>query len=191
MIIRFPLTDRGRQRQLTEPAPEGVFDAVPFGLHKLLKETPHGVFEANVMFNSAKQRMTAGATGEIDFIVDTIKAMLVTATFVPDADNVFIDAGGASDAVDARAAGTTDQTLASKAIGVDNTGDFAYIDAADPTWTSVAAGSTIEGVVIYKDTGTTTTSPMICYLDISVVPNGGNITIQFATPATGAIAKAA
>jgi hypothetical protein len=146
---------------------------------------------ANVMFNSGKLRLTAGATGEIDVIVDTIKAMLVSATYVPDPDNVFIDAGGASDPVDARTAGTTDQTLASKALGVDNTGDFSYFDAADPTWASVPGGAACEGIVIYKDTGTPTTSPMICYLDISVTPNGGNITAQFAAPASGGIAKAA
>jgi hypothetical protein len=145
----------------------------------------------NVMFNSGKQRLIAGSTGEIDFAVDTIKAMAVTATFVPNADNVFIDAGGASDAVDARAAGTTDQTLGTKVIGVDNTGDFAYIDAADVVYTAVTAGAAIEGIVIYKDTGTPTTSPMICYLDIAVTPNGGNITVQFATPATGGIAQLA
>lgn len=144
---------------------------------------------ANVMFNAAKQCLLAGATNEIDVIANTIKAMCVGASFVPDADNVFIDAGGANDAVDHRTAGTTDQTLASKVIGVDNTGDFGYIDADDPVFTAVPAGAAIEGVVIYKDTGTPTTSRMICYLDISVTPNGGNITIQFATPANGGIAK--
>lgn len=143
---------------------------------------------ANVMTNAGKTRLLAGATGAIAYLTDTIKIALCSSTYVPNADDVFIDTGGASDVVDARIAGTTDQTLANKAIGTDNTGDFAYIDADDPTWTAVAAG-TVARVVVYKDTGTPTTSPIICSLDASVTANGGNITVQFATPANGGIAK--
>lgn len=142
----------------------------------------------NVVVNSGKMRLLKGSTGAIDFIADTIKAMLCSSTYVPNPDDEFIDTGGASDPVDARIAGTTDQTLATKVIGKDLTGDFAYIDADDPTWTAVASG-TVARVVIYKDTGTPTTSPIICSLDVAVVANGGNITVQFATPANGGIAK--
>jgi hypothetical protein len=144
---------------------------------------------ANVMFNEAKKSLLAGATGEIDFIVDTIKLMAVAAGYVPNADHQFIDEGGSDDPVDHRTAGTTDQTLAGKVIGKDTTGDFAYLDADDVVYNSVTAGPAIEGVIPYKDTTVPTTSKMICYLDISVTPNGGNITIQFATPANGGIAK--
>jgi hypothetical protein len=30
---------------------------------------------------------------------------------------------------------------------------------------------------------------MLTYLDVNVTPNGGNITVQFATPANGGIMK--
>lgn len=140
---------------------------------------------ANLMFNEGKKSVIAGATGEIDFIVDTIKAMTVYTGYAPDADHQFINEGAEA----ARVTGTTDQTLASKVIGKDTTGDFAYLDADDVVFTAVPAGAAIEGIVIYKDTGSSATSKMICYLDISVTPNGGNITIQFATPANGGIAK--
>jgi hypothetical protein len=124
----------------------------------------------------------------IDLIVDTIKAMLVSSVYAPNKDDSFIDTGGANDAVDARIG--TDQTLASKATGKDVTGDFAYFDAADPTWTAVAGGSTIVGALIYKDTGTPTTSKLIAYYDLTDTPtNGGDITVQFATPATGGAVK--
>lgn len=146
---------------------------------------------ANVMYNEGKLALLAGASSGINFATDTIKAMAVGSGYSPNADDVFIDAGGASDPVDARTAGTTDQTLASKVLGKDTTGDFAYLDANDVVFSAVPAGPAIEGVVIYKDTGTPTTSKMICYLDISVTPNGGDITIQFAAPASGAIVKMA
>lgn len=144
---------------------------------------------ANVMINTGKMRVLAGSTGEIDFIADTIKIMAVGVGYVANPDNVFIDDGGANDPVDHRTAGTTDQTLGSKVIGVDNAGDFAYFDAADPTWVAVPGGAAIEGLVVYKDTGVATTSPIVCYLDINVTPNGGDITAQFAAPASGGIAK--
>jgi hypothetical protein len=128
----------------------------------------------------------------IDLLADTLKLMLVTATYVPDKDNQFIDAGGASDPVDARAAGTTDQTIASKVIGKDTTGDFAYLDGADSTFVAVPAGAAIVGCVLYKDTGVATTSKIICYYDITdITPNGGDIVIQYATPANGGMLKLA
>jgi hypothetical protein len=124
----------------------------------------------------------------IDFIADTIKAMLVSSVYTPNKDDQFIDTGGASDPVDARIG--TDQTLGSKATGKDTTSDFAYFDAADPTWTAVPGGSTIAGVVIYKDTGTPTTSKILAYIDVTDTPtNSGDITLQIAAPASGALIK--
>lgn len=56
-------------------------------------------------------------------------------------------------------------------------------DADDLTYTAVATGSTVASIVIYVDTGTTTTSQLIAYLDtatgLPVVTNGGNIVLAF------------
>ena len=47
-------------------------------------------------------------------------------------------------------------------------------------FTAVSAGAAIDSLYIYKDTGTASTSPIICYIDgFSVTPNGGDITIQW------------
>ncbi len=56
-------------------------------------------------------------------------------------------------------------------------------DGADVTLTSVS-GDQSEGLVIYIDTGTPSTSRLIAYLDTSitglpVTPNGGDITITW------------
>lgn len=144
---------------------------------------------ANVVFNSGAMRLLGGATGAINFVSDTIKARLVAAGYAPNKDDEFIDAGGANDVVD-HTIGTA-VTLTNPAIGKDNTGDFAYIDADDVLFTSVPGGTDVAKVVYYKDTGTATTSPLICSLDVAVTPNGGNITIQHAAPASGGIAKLA
>jgi hypothetical protein len=142
---------------------------------------------ANVFMNEAKLSLI---NGNIAAATDTIKYMIVTNVYTPNADDQFIDTGGASDAVDARVAGTTDQTIGSKTLAKDTTSDFAYFDGADVTFTAVAAGATVVGGLAYKDTGTPTTSKIICYHDVTDTPtNGGDITIQFATPAGGGILR--
>ena len=50
------------------------------------------------------------------------------------------------------------------------------LDCADPSWTSLDAG-TPAYVIFYKDTGTASTSPLICAMENSVASNGGNYTI--------------
>jgi hypothetical protein len=55
-------------------------------------------------------------------------------------------------------------------------------DANDLTFTAVT-GASCEALVIYKDTGTATTSALITFMDtatgLPVTPNGGDITVTF------------
>ncbi len=55
-------------------------------------------------------------------------------------------------------------------------------DGADVTFTSVS-GPTIEAIVIYRDTGTEATSPLIAYIDtatgLPITPNGGDIIVTW------------
>ena len=52
-------------------------------------------------------------------------------------------------------------------------------DADDTTFTAVS-GSAVAAIVLYKDTGTPTTAPLLAYIDgISVTPNGGDIIVQW------------
>jgi len=71
----------------------------------------------------------------------------------------------------------TPQTLGSKTF---TNGVF---DGADATFTSVT-GNSVEALVLYVDTGTASTSPLVAYIDTSVTglpvtPNGGDITITW------------
>lgn len=52
----------------------------------------------------------------------------------------------------------TDQTLGTKTVTA------GVADAADPTFPTVAGGSTVRAIVIYKDTGTPSTSRIVGYL---------------------------
>jgi hypothetical protein len=56
----------------------------------------------------------------------------------------------------------------------------------------VTSGATAVGVVLYKDTGTPTTSPLLAYYDITDTPtNGGDITIAWAAVGSGGVLRLA
>lgn len=55
-------------------------------------------------------------------------------------------------------------------------------DGADVTFTSVS-GPSIEAIVIYVDTGTEATSPLVAFIDtatgLPITPNGGDIIVTW------------
>lgn len=76
----------------------------------------------------------------------------------------------------------TDQDLGSKTFTEDTTNDRIVYDAANPTWTAVAGGSTVGGVVIFKFVTNDAGSTPICFIDIAdTATNGSDITIDFAS----------
>lgn len=108
----------------------------------------------------------------VDMDTDTIKVALVNTS----TDYTYSSAHQYKSSVTSYS-GTTDQTLGSK------TTTSGVFDAADATFSSVAAsgGKAVQALVIYKDTGSAATSPLIAYIDgfSSVTPNGGNITVSW------------
>jgi len=67
---------------------------------------------------------------------------------------------------------------------------IATLDAADTglTWNSVAVGSTVVACIIYWDSGTPGTSPLVAWLECTSTPtNGGNITITLNGSGIGTI----
>jgi hypothetical protein len=124
---------------------------------------------ANTVYSLYKQAIMGA--GGINLLTDTIKAALVSAGYVP---NYATDQFYSS--VSANAVGTPQQlTSPSVAGGVFN--------AASPVTFAAVSGAQVTQIVIYKDTGTGTTSPLICNINVStglpVTPNGGNITITW------------
>lgn len=123
---------------------------------------------ANAIYPKAKEKFLDAL---IDIPSDTIKIALIdTGTYTYNSADEFWSS--ASSAI----VGTA-ETLASKTI----TGGV--FDAADVTFTSVS-GVSVEALIIYKDTGSAATSPLIMYIDVAasglpVTPNGNNIDVQF------------
>lgn len=131
---------------------------------------------ANVIYNSFKRDIMNGG---IDLDTDTIKVALVTSTYTPNIDTHedFADITNEVTGTGYTAGGAT----LSVTVSVDNTDDEGVFDATDVTWSSSTI--TARGAVIYKDTGTPATSPLICYIDFGEdkVSSSGDFTITWAT----------
>lgn len=122
---------------------------------------------ANTLYDKGRQRFLEA---QLNWLTDTIKCILVntgsyTANFTV---HEFL-----SDVPTSSRVGTTSGiTLTSKTTG----GGAA--DAADITFSSVS-GNTVHALILFKDTGTEATSPLIGYIDtatgLPITPNGGDI----------------
>lgn len=136
---------------------------------------------ANTLFDAARQRFLEA---QLNWLTDTIKVILVdTGAYTP---QTAIHQYLSDIPTSARIAGPI--TLTAKTT----TGGAA--DAADVTFTSVS-GPSIEAIVIYMDTGTESTSPLIAFIDTAVglpiTPNGGDITPRSEAANKGAFLAAA
>lgn len=123
---------------------------------------------ANALYTKGKEKMLSAS---INFPSDTIKAALVNSSYTPNlATDEFLTTVSSFVL-------NTSQTLTSKAV---TGGAF---DAADVTWTAVTAGATAKFVVLYKDTGSAATSPLLALIDtitgFPLATNGADITVQW------------
>lgn len=124
---------------------------------------------ANAHYAKGKEKILSAA---VNYLTDTIKVALVKNTYPQNlaTDEFF------GPSLSAYVVGTP-QTLISKAVAA------GVFDADDVTFLTVATGDTLEGVVIYKDTGVAGTSPLLHYIDtitgFPLATNGGDITVQW------------
>lgn len=124
---------------------------------------------ANTLYDFARQRFLEA---QINWMTDTVKCILVdTGAYTPQTS---VHQYLSDIASSARIAGPV--TLTAKAT----TGGAA--DAADCTFPAVS-GASIEAIVIYVDTGTEASSPLIAYIDtatgLPITPNGGDIIVTW------------
>ena len=123
---------------------------------------------ANFIYAKGKEALLSGG---VNVPSDTIRAALVTSTYTPNsATDQFLSTASAG------VVGTP-VSLASKVV------TSGVLDAADVTFATVGSGSTVIGVILYKDTGVAATSPLLAYIDtISGFPlatSGGDIVVQW------------
>ena len=121
---------------------------------------------ANTLYNKGRELFLSA---DIDWLVDTIKVALIdTGTYTYSAAHDYYN--------DVSGVVGTPQTLGTK------TATDGVADAADVVFTAVS-GSSVEALIIYKDTGVSSTSPLIAYIDsatgLPVTPTGADITITW------------
>lgn len=109
---------------------------------------------------------------------DTIKVALVTSSYTPNFDthDFFNDVTNEITGTGYTAGGAT---LGSQTITLDTTNDRLVFDGADTSWASSTL--TAYAAVLYKDTGSAATSPLIAYVDFGSnrVSDGGTFQIQW------------
>lgn len=124
---------------------------------------------ANAIYPKYKEALITGSAN-ISLSSGTVRVMLIdTGAYTYSSAHDFLDdiAGGAII--------STSGALASKTV---TSGTF---DSADPVFSTVT-GTSCEALIIYIDTGVSSTSRLVAYLDTSVTnlpvtPNGGDITV--------------
>lgn len=131
---------------------------------------------ADAKYNRGKKEFF---DGNIDLVTDDIKVALVTSTYTPNIDTheYFDDITNEVVGTGYTAGGAS---LTTKSVTKDDTNDLAYYDADDVTWSSSTI--TARGAVLYKNTGTASTSALIAYFDFGSdqSSSSGNFTIQWA-----------
>jgi hypothetical protein len=149
---------------------------------------------ANGVYNRLKRNLANGTANLAEAGLD-LRVMLVNTGYTFNPDHNFIDNSGAGDPIDQEISvvGYTRQALANQAVTQDDTNDFAYLDADDTVFTALAAGQTIGGAIVFDNAGGADTARFVlAFYDLTdTATNGGNVTIQWATPANGGVLKLA
>lgn len=121
--------------------------------------------------------------GLIDWDTDTIKIMLTTSGYTPNQDTHEFKSSVTSEVTG------TGYTAGGATLGTKNAMTLAgaytagtnkfKIDAADVTWSTSTI--TARYAVVYKDTGSGATSPLLCYIDFGSdqISSAGDFTITF------------
>jgi hypothetical protein len=114
----------------------------------------------------------------VDWDTDTIRCSLHTATYVPDQDahDFFSDVTNEITGTGYTAEGVA---LTTSAPSYDTATNEVRLDATDAQWTT--ASFTARIAVVYKDTGSAATSPLIGYIDFGAdtTVSSGTFTIQW------------
>jgi hypothetical protein len=163
-------------------------------LHLHLQEKPYRVVEIGQVDKDGPQAaVTAGQFGIPiknllsganlwDWDTDTIKCSLHTSTYTPDIDahDFFNDCTNEITGTGYTAGGAT---LTASAPTYDTATDQVRLDAADTTWTTSTLTARI--AIVYKSTGTASTSPLISFVNFGADVSTTAGTFQITWDATG------
>jgi len=116
---------------------------------------------------------------EVDFDTDTIKVALLSSSYTPDQDAHDYLNDVSTYEVSGTGYTAGGNTLGSKTATYDSANNVVVLDAADTTWSSSTI--TARYAVVYGSTGTSSTSPLIGFVDFGSDQSStnGNFTITW------------
>ena len=116
---------------------------------------------------------------EVDYEADTIKLMLLSSSATPNVDTHVYLADVEGDEVSGTGYVAGGETLTGKTISYNSGTDTTSFDADDVTWSSSTI--TARYGILYVDTGDSSTSPIIAYMDFDAEKSSssGDFTVQF------------
>lgn len=128
----------------------------------------------STLYAKGLQDALEAVTGVAAAPTGTLKLAFMATSYTP---NAFTDQYW-SDISASQASGTTSQTLSGSSVNIDSGNTRVEFDTSDITETPVTAST--NKYVIYMDTGTPSTSPLIVCMDITegtLSPVAGDLTI--------------
>lgn len=134
--------------------------------------------------------LRAVASGSINWTSDTIKVSAHSSAYTPvqATDQFFTDATNELTTANGYTAGGA--TLGTKSVAAGATAAVAALKAAATTWTPGAAQTlTIRYLVIRKDTGTGSTSPLLGFVDLGADTSATNANWTATWDATDGVLK--
>jgi hypothetical protein len=137
----------------------------------------YGLFGANILGGEA-----ASDVGQMDYLSDTIKATLHTATYAPNIDTheAFSQATNELGTANGYTAGG--QALGTKTVSYNATGNITTYSAADFSWTASGGSLVFQYVVFHDETISTgpPAKPLIGYIDAGAqtITTGNTFTID-------------
>ena len=138
-------------------------------------------------YNGGKQRILNAAHAQaIDLVGDTIKVALMTSSYTFDPSTA-VHQYWSEVVIDEINSSVTNYTtggaaLASKAITADDVSDRAEFDADPQVFTNIGNGTNdaFTQIIIYKDSGTPSSSPLIAHaITPTTTTTGSTITLEW------------
>lgn len=118
---------------------------------------------------------------QVDFDSDTVKCLLTTSAYTPNQDTHQYRSSVTNEVTGTgyTAGGVT---LTGKTIAYNASTNTVTLDADNPLWTGVTIAE-IRFAVFYVDTGSSATSPLVCYMDFeaNLAPTAQNFTVTLAS----------
>ncbi len=141
------------------------------------------------IYNRAKKQWLAG---ELDLDGQTIKAMLVNASYSYNPDHNLVSQVSANEVsgtgYTGGFAGSGRKTLTSVVVAQDDTNDRGYLDAADLTWSAINVGQ-VGGLILYRHNTSDSDSVLIAFIDTGasfpITTNGGDLVFQWSSSPVG------